>query len=189
MTIIEDGTGTGRKARVDTLNALRTSSTTTSEESFTSQVLEQCYQSTFATPIVNPNGPIMYLKNTSSTKNLLILKVMVSSSADGTCVKFYKNPTGTPATTTTMNAVNLNFGSPEEADSELYTTSGTSITGLTLSDTNLLAHFPFIKSGFQLFPVDDTFVLDKGNSFCASLNVTGSTTMAIRYIFLDKRTG
>lgn len=183
MGLIEDGAGSGKKVKVNKENRLQTETISVSEEAKNAFEKGLCFVVTLETQITNPAGAILYLKNTSSTKTMVIETFMISTSAASTVLEFRKNDTGTPGTTTTLTQHNTNFASGLTAEADCYTTSGTAISGLTAG--MVLGKFHNVPVGVMQFPVDSTFVLEKNNSLTVSVTVTGSVGFGIRYRFVD----
>lgn len=129
MTMIKDGAGTGRTARVNVENRLDVESTTRNIE----QHINEAYQKYFSLPFdaVDPTGAddnFLYLKNTG-TKNLHITNFRLRSTVAG--VVEVHGVTGTAASGTTLTPVNRTVGSAESLDA--IAEYGADITGLTSS--------------------------------------------------------
>lgn len=190
---IKDGTGKGYLTKVNDDNQLLASVVSRSEEEFISAEKSNAYCGTTAlTPLTNPNGVILYLKNTSGTHTLIVERLLLSFSASGAMMSCQKNDTGTPGTSTAVTQVNVNFGAANNASSTLLKPSGTGITGLT--DGDYIAVFHDLIAGRQNFPIDGTFVLDESNVFTVVVTDgaaspgahTGDVSWVIRYRFVEK---
>ena len=115
---IEDGTGEGFAAKVNSKNEIATASTIRSEEHQAALDSGEAYTvATIATAdtLTTATGNtynFFYLKNTSATKPLVLQKLGVSSSAGGCVLKWIKNPVeGTIGAAATETAANSNFSS------------------------------------------------------------------------------
>ena len=133
--LIDDGTGTSKKAGVDTYNRLLTSSTARSTFQFASDTLNTAYDFSTGAFIsltsVDTESGVFYLKNTSTTKDLYIHTIRTCSEV-GHKVTLYKNPTGGTLITNASAGVatNMNLGSSDEADATVYKgADGATITG------------------------------------------------------------
>jgi hypothetical protein len=188
MTIIEDGKGKGSRAQVSN-NRLQVKSIILSEEEYVSHFKGQAYCGTTGkTPLTNPNGVVLYFKNTSNTHLIAIETLLMTFSASGAMVSCQRNDTGTPGATTSVDQVNVNFESGNTAEADLY--KSTAVSGL--ADGELIAVFHDLAAGRVVFPIDGTFILGKNNVFTvyvdngAGSTHTGDISWTIRYRFVDK---
>lgn len=135
---IEDGTGSGFKAKVNKLNNLEVTAYTSA---YLEQINEQDGQ-VFGIPFdaVAPSGAtwfFVFQNNGQST--YAVHRIEIASSVAG--VFRLSKVTGTPAAGTTVTANSLNLGVLRTLDNVLLQT-GTSITGLTESNPVKLLYLP-----------------------------------------------
>jgi len=136
---IEDGTGSGATARVDSENKLRTYSVIESDAQHSNEDNGNAYTMLIYNTSNNPNPSvgetspcIGYIKNGSD--NLLVIEKIKCWAETAEAIEIYINQSGTPTNTTTYNPLNMNLGSGSTADGTFYT--GTNIGGI--SGGNLL---------------------------------------------------
>jgi hypothetical protein len=110
--LIEDGKGTGYKAEVTNDNFLRTYSQMETEMSHTSEHHGGAYVWT-ASKDINATDSIIWLRNDSTTQNLVIECFHVSSDAAGSWFAYC--PPGTTADGDTITGVNTNRSSGKVA--------------------------------------------------------------------------
>lgn len=72
MGILEDGKGTGKKAHVNNENRLAVTAKSESLQHMVSQEYQQAYQCIGTTSLSSGTVTIIYIKNTSSDKNLIL---------------------------------------------------------------------------------------------------------------------
>lgn len=111
--LIEDGKGTGYKAAVTSGNLLRTYSVIESEMTHTSEDEGKAYVWT-ASKDIDTTDSIIWLRNDSTTDELMIMSISVSSNAAGSW--FIYSPTGTTADGDTITGVNLHRSSGNVAE-------------------------------------------------------------------------
>jgi hypothetical protein len=105
---IEDGTGHGNKVRVDDENRIRTYSVVEEEITHSSEDEGEAYV-WVASKNIDATDSIIWLRNDSTTKELMIHCISVSTDAAGSF--FIYCPTGTTADGDTVAGVNMNRGS------------------------------------------------------------------------------
>jgi hypothetical protein len=110
--IINDGTGSGHNARVDDENRLRTYSVVEGEMTHSSEDEGDAYIWT-ASKDINTTDSIIWLRNDSTDKELMIQCISVNNNAAGSW--FIYCPTGTTADGDTITGVNMNRGSGKVA--------------------------------------------------------------------------
>ena len=126
MVKIEDGTGSGNVAGVNTVNRLKVSARTARRNFFISRDSGQVYTIISEDATAVANEETIYLKNTSTSRNLFIDTIIISS--DVVSKWRLKFVTGT-ATGTTLTPVNMNKTSSNDAEVEAK--GDGSVTGLT----------------------------------------------------------
>lgn len=136
---IEDGTGTGNRVEVNSLNQIKTRSIRSTYHQFVSCNDEQAYMASLGTEamptltVTATGGYMMYLKNTSTNYDAIIARLTVSTSAMMS-VTIMKNPTiGILVNEVASVPVNKNFKSGKVADVDVYTWDevGDGMTGIT----------------------------------------------------------
>ena len=190
--IINAASGPKIGARVDLDHRLHAKAVSLTQEQDIAARLGDVYCITTANaPISGATGVILYLKNTSSTKLLIIERLLVSFAVAGAHLSCQLNDTGTPAATTPLVQVNTNASSPNLAPAEAFTTSGTAISGLT--DGKIVAALADLPATPHLFPIDGTFILGNGNVFTLDIDAdgaggaqSGNTSFILRYRFVPK---
>lgn len=176
---ILSGTGNGRRAKVNRRNELDVLAFTISEEARISQLDGQ----SFFLPITDTADTltlatgntynILYLKNTSS-RNIIVEKVLSSSDTAGCVMTWVKNPTlGTVGANNTATPQNLNFGSNNEAVGTFHVWDETGTSGITgLSGGTKIKTF-ITGVGFTIHPIDGAIIIPNGNSML--IQCTNST--------------
>lgn len=106
--LIEDGKGTGHRAEVTDDNFLRTYSQTETEMSHTAEHHGDAYIWT-ASKDINTTDSIIWIRNDSTTQNLIIECFHVTNNAAGSWFAYC--PTGTTADGDTITGVNTNRSS------------------------------------------------------------------------------
>jgi hypothetical protein len=110
--IIEDGRGSGRKAEVDSHNHLKTHSVSELAIAEASEQDGDAYAWT-ASADIDATDSILWLRNDSTTQNLIIDTISISSDAAGSW--FIYCPENVTPDGTTVTGVNLNRASSKVA--------------------------------------------------------------------------
>lgn len=140
--MLEDGTGDGHKAAVNSLHQFSVVSIGSTYHQFTSCKHEQAYMASLGTEakptltVTGTGGYMMYLKNTSTDYMAIMARITISTSALQ-LVTLIKNPTiGSLGNETAIVPVNKNFGSGKLADVDVYGWDevGDGMTGITGGD-------------------------------------------------------
>lgn len=168
---IKDGKGRGFEAGVGDDNKLQIMSTNHTEEHSVAVNSSETYFANTADAAntlttVSPNTyNLLYIKNNSSIKMMVVEKILISASAAGGVVKWLRNPVlGTIGSHKTHLPVNTNFSSGKIADALCYTWDEVGTTGLT-GFTNGTTIKTFITNvGPNIFPIDGMMILKQGNS-------------------------
>ena len=127
MVKIEDGTGKGFAAAVNSLNRLAVSARAAPRDFFISRDTGQVYTITSEDASTAANEETIYLQNTSTLNNLFIDAVIIAADA---ATRFrLKFVTGTAAGGSALTATNLNKTSSNAA--AVIARGDGSITGLT----------------------------------------------------------
>lgn len=137
--MIDDGTGDGYRAEVNSLNQIAVRAVGSTYHQFVSCKHEQAYMASLGTEalptltVTAAGGYMMYLKNTSTDYVAIIARLSVSTSALMEIVVI-KNPTiGVLGNNTAITPINKNFASGKVADVEVYgwDEAADGITGIT----------------------------------------------------------
>lgn len=178
---IEDGTGSGKAAKVNTDNQLEVRSVTQSSfERATSGGNSFNINTGLITLTSAGESGILYVKNTSSTKNIRVDGVVVilgpstgGATTDTTHIRFYKNPTtGTliSGASAVSDESNRNFGSGITLEADSYKgAEGNTITDGTTHIQSLVS-----PGNRVFFSIDE--VLQPGNSTAVSYEPPDSNT-------------
>jgi len=170
--MIRDGTGQGYLAKVTSENKLRTYSTNEYEVSFESETNERAY--TWTTKYnVTAGDTVLWLRNNSSTLNLIIDLIILANDAITQVVIF--SPENTTPSGTTVTGTNLNFGSTLAADATAYSNE----TGC--SQANIIANASLSANVTALLPVNGAFILGYKNEIAIDF-VVGSTSIGMATI-------
>ena len=171
---IEDGKGTGKVAQVDTNSRLLTQSASSTELHENSIKDEEVYMFSTGSFIdintLNTETGIMYVKNTSSTKNLYIHDIRTCGNQVQK-VTFYKNPTGGTLVTdeTAAQSTNLNFKSSNSSDASVYKGADTkTVTGGTWVGQHIN------QVGHSNVQTGDALVLGRNDSLAVTFELAAS---------------
>ena len=188
MTILQDGTGAGYEAAINSRNQLKVLGTVHFGE-HESSLDGDAYFAHMATTadtltVTTTGGPMIYMKNTSTTKNLIISKIIPSTDQAATVMKLVRDPTlGTIGNENTLAPPNINMGSNRSAEITCYNWDevGNGLTGLT---GGIVMATYVLGVGVTLLPIDDAIILTPGTDFHIELSATGSTsecTLNVRF--------
>jgi hypothetical protein len=191
--VLKDGSGGGGyEAKVDRDNKLYTHSTVFPNEHDQSLKGSTYYAHTADTAdsltVTTTGGPMLYLKNTSTTQNLSISEIEVGCDQVATILKINRNPTlGTIGNENTHTPVNLNTGSSKTANVTAYNWDevGNGMTGLSGGTT--FATF-LLGAGLNLLSTEEALIVAPGTSIYFNLQATGSTsetTLTVRFHYED----
>jgi hypothetical protein len=164
--IINDGTGKGNQAKVDTNNRIHTQAVTESESLHSSEVGD-AYNINTGNIALTGDGTLIYLKN-NEDKDLVIEAIAFGNNGLGTYTSvanprytIVRNPTGgdliSDASAVSMNQ-NRNFGSNKTLTADTYKGK---VSG-TLTGGNDIAILEGTTDGRDYFTIN--FVLPKGSS-------------------------
>lgn len=124
--ILEDGTGTGKKAGITNTNLLRVLSYNLEFEHYANHTLNSAYSVVFnQTP--DDNGTFLYLKNTDDD-DLSVSAITIYCDTTG-IVEVRLGQTGTPVNGTDLTPTNRTSGTADTAECDCE--SGNNITGLS----------------------------------------------------------
>jgi len=140
--MIEDGTGNGYKAEVNSLNQIPTRGINSTYHQFASCMHQQAYMGSLGTEakptltVTAAGGYMMFLKNTSTVYDAIMARITISTDQLMEIVVMKNPDIGVLANETAIVPVNKNFGSGKLADVDLYGWDevGDEITGITGGD-------------------------------------------------------
>lgn len=177
-----DGTGSGKKAKIDSSNKLQVRSVIEPEFTEAAANGEAFFLGTPLVNLTNAAESAIFFCENNEDKDLIfenfffVAEATTGGSPDMFRVSWYKNPTSISSPTATT-PLNQNFGSSKELDVTLqYGAQGSTVTG----GTNVaLLSFP-IGQFNNLQPA--RLVLKKGNSFALTVTPpTGNTSMDVQF--------
>ena len=196
MTHITDGTGKGFSTKVNSVNKLVITATSHTDEHEAAEVDGQAYfanTTDTADTLTLATGNtyhLLFLRNLSSTKILVVQKVSVSASVAGLTLCLQKNMTlGAVSDNNVHVPVNVNFSSGNSADVLSHNWDETGTVGITgLSAGTRIKTF-IMSTGPFIIPVDGFMVLGQNDSLTLMfVNGTGGNVEAeagIRFYFDD----
>jgi len=186
--MIEDGTGNGYKAQVNSRNQLRTRSIRSTYHQYISCEHKQAYMAplgTEASPtltVTATGGYMMYLKNTSTEYDAIIARITISTSAL-MLITLMKNPTiGALANETAIVPINKNFASGKVADVDLYGWDevGDEITGITAGD----CAGTYQVNGFERMLFDESICLGLNDIIAVKAKNAGELAMVMHGYYI-----
>ena len=172
--IIEDGAGTGKKAKVNDENKLITEATTI--RSIEDQSLKGNSYA-FGLPLVNlttVESRVLWLKNTSSTKNFHVEDfIYVWNGGNTTFARtmfatVYLGEVAPTANNFTSAGFNLNLTSPNIAQGELEVWNGAG-TGMTIPSPMPFGLNGIVPKGTFIVPAKGAFILGTNDSLTIGL--------------------
>lgn len=182
--VINDGTGTGKKLKINQLNRAETQSVArTAEED--SALFGDAYLcgSGPVSLTSDSESAIFYLKNNEDKdliiKNFTLTSTAITGASTGVfLLKLYKNPDGITSGTDNPPA-NTNFGSSKELEADVeFGAEGSTVTGGVLSGSTFMPQQAFTKAPLS-------WIVPKGSSFAISIQpATGNTSCSVN-VFLD----
>lgn len=182
---IIDGTGSGKRAKVNKLNRLGVDATQESRQSFHNNIGRGwSLESGLITLTSDNESGVFYIKN-NGDNDLVIedLFIVLGNSTGGSgdhLIKIYVNPTGGTLITgaSVANINNLRFGEPTLPTAVYYKgAEGNTLTG----QDSICCNIQFPAAG--LYPVDiSTFILPKGASMGVTYTPpTGNTSQSVNF--------
>ena len=162
---IEDGRGSGRRAGVDEEYRLEVHSVSYSESSDVARFKGATYLWT-SSYSAGTGNEVIYIKNTSTTQNLIIDKATVNSVLTGL---FELNVAAGTAGGTTITGANSNLTSGNAASASSY--GNASVTGITPGTRLDMARVA--ANGRATMELNDILIL--GLNDAVSITYTGST--------------
>jgi len=189
---ILDGKGRGYLAEVDSDQRLITYGTATNLEYYLSKNKETNFGFSTRSMTLNStnNHLVYYIKNTSSEKDLHFSSIAWSWNG-GTVnrnkiliCEFVPGLSEPTANYTAINASNMNFGSSNSADCDLYTWDKTATDGMTYSGGNIGGTF-FIKEGVTELTFQ-SLILQRNDTlgFLVKGEEIGDFAISVRIIYI-----
>jgi len=136
--MIKDGYGRSYLAKVNKINQLHVASVNVSMEHFANHIYGKAWNILFDTSVAAGSDKcFFYLKN-NGNKSLIFEGITIRCSSN--CVIYgHFNPIGTPLGVSACTVANLNIGSNNIPDADIY--YGSDITGLTNGSLFIKGHF------------------------------------------------
>ena len=186
--MLEDGAGTGYKARVNSLFQLTTKTISSTYHQFVSCKHEEAYMASLGTEakptltITGTGGYMMYLKNTSTLYDAIMARVSITTSALME-VTIMKNPTiGSLGNEAAIVPINKNFKSGKVADVDVYGWDevGDGITGITEGE----CAGTYQINGFERVLFDESICLGLNDIIAVKLKNAGEATVVLHGYYL-----
>lgn len=195
MEQIQDGTGKGYLAKVDTENRLLTSSITSAREEHASESGFSYNINTGVITLTNATiTPVLYIKNNEEYDLIitsLIYQTGASANASGTTilVDVQRNPTTISFSTAVEMNINRNFGSSRTLSVTAYKgATGATMSGGTKAFESILA-----VTTQRIAIATGAITLPRGSSIGINFTAaTGNTSQAVEFAvacFLNNLTG
>jgi hypothetical protein len=174
---IEDGTGSGKKVKVNSLNQLSVSAVSSSRQHEASHEDQKAYQISANLLITNSKQNLLLITN-NSTDDLIVtyIRVMSIGAAAANVGAFFTLEVGGSYSSggTAVTPTNVSVGSSNSADATVYDgQSAITVADFTEIDRNYTAN------SMQSYSKDGSIVLPRGASFLVTH--TGSTVAGTAY--------
>jgi len=175
---IEDGTGSGHRARVNDDNELEVRATTVERSEWENHNNQRAYAMYFSQAAANSatNECLGYLKNTSDD-DMIITEVAIHSVAADTV--YISKVTGTAGGGSSITPTNMNLGSGKTAVAT--TMQHTAITGLT--DGGRLLSFYLAANAFVVRQPESTIVVKKNSAVGIYVSANQANTLKVNIHF------
>lgn len=179
MAQIEDGTGSGKRAAVDTQNRLLTKAVENCDCKDNSINKAQSYEfatGAFLAPTATDEHAVLYVKNTSSTKRMHIHTIRTCGSVVQQWILYKNDTAGTIVSDANAGVeVNHNFSSSNVAEADVYAASA---AGKTRSGGSWMSqHINDI--GHSNVDYEGALILSQNDSLTLTVqNVASATTLS-----------
>lgn len=177
--MIKDGTGQCHYAKVDSTNRLSTTAITTSTQNYVSRINKNSFQVWGTASINTSEVPVLFLKNTSTTKDIVItyIRVMsVSAAATNENAYFSIKLAGSYISGgDAVTPVNMFASSALTASAEAY--QGT--TALSISSTFKEIDRSYDSNSQVVYRKDGSIILTTSDAI--AITHTGSTVAGTAY--------
>jgi len=182
--IIEDGTGSGKKASVDSDNRLETFSVVESRISDISNREGRSFILTSDFVALTTTGSfngMLYVKNTSTDRDMFIDRVRVcgtGTSMNSMQCRFVKNPTTGTLISDANDGISVpaNLGSNEDFTGINYAASG---DGKTVTDGTQFSQFTIHLPGHTIQEYNGSIIIPGGSSMAIEVKPGAATTACI----------
>ena len=179
MTMINDGTGGGKSAKVTNDNRLNVSARSNTRSYYVSREDGQTFNWSSVIASVAAGEEVAYLQNTSDSKKLYIDTIGLTSAND---VQWEISvATGTPGGASLVAGVNLNFDSGNVAAAAFY--GDAVVTGLTAGERILPTRS--LGGSNSSNAIDDVLILGQNDTIMITYiaGTTGAAEAVIRGFF------
>jgi len=175
---IEDGTGSGHRARVNDDNELEVRATTVSRAEWENHNNQRAFSMFFSQAAANSaaNECLGYLKNTDDG-DLIINEIAIHATAAD--IIYVAKVTGTAAAGSSITPVNMHIGSGKTAS--VTTMQHTAITGLT--NAGRLLSFYMAANAFIVRSPKATIVLEKNSAIGIYTTTNQANTLNVNLHF------
>lgn len=167
--ILEDGTGSGNRAKVNSSNKIEVESTMHTKAHIASMTDGAAFiantadtAKTLTTTVTG--GPILFLQNNDANNDAILQVIKISVDTTGGILSVYRNASvGTIGNNNIHVPVNLNFGSAKTSSATCYTWNevGNGMTGI--SGGTLVESYG-LPAAFHVIDLQDTYVLNRTNN-------------------------
>lgn len=169
MAKIEDGTGSGKSAKVDNENRLKTFSISRHEHEENALHEAQFFLWSFSTVCAGA-ADFFYLQNDNDLKLLVISEIELTASTDGPVVTVKTGSTYTSGGTV-ITPFNMNLTSGKSATATAYQAAALTLSGGTSRwDT-------YVKQYYSTEVMDEPMMMVLGKSNTFHLSVNSATTL------------
>lgn len=171
---IEDGTGSGRSAKVDASARLYTRSVSEGPLESSSEAGDAAYF--YTTYAASSGDEIISIKNTEATETLHITRILFSTTVNARFDVFEVTSGTAAGTTLTYQNPNLDSGTTKNNTSFGNAAVTGSLTGNTLLSISVLAntqHETFLEGSLQLSNGDEIAITVTGSSPTVYVTVIG----------------
>ena len=165
MDIIKDGTGNGYLAQVDKEKRLKVYATTETEISHESESNNRAFTWAYSYDY-DAGDTIVLVKNTSSTLNLIMEKVLISSDTTTQIVIHF--PKDTTLAGTLITGLNLNRASNNTAESLAYANETGNTQGEIMGTATVMPNTTIFV------PMDGAVILGIGNEIAVDFLTAGT---------------
>jgi len=177
MVKIEDGGGKNGDATVSNTQRLDVSARSASRQYYESRDTGQVYSVISVDATAVANEETMYIQNTSTSKDMIIESVVISTDTDSLWrIKFV---TGTAAGSSLLTSTNLNKASSNTASS--IARGDGAITGLT--DDGDIALFRVGANGHDEFRFSEALRLGQDDAIAVECETNAAVEISIYYHF------
>jgi hypothetical protein len=177
---IEDGSGEGYRAKVDSSNRLSVSSISESLEHHTNTIHGDSYNFIFSLTATVSGSCVLYIKN-SSDENIIFESITLRA-ASLEIIEIKTNNVGTPVGGTTATPANLNAGSNRQAYGTFLV--GNNITGLT-EGTTVFRYFINGSGSSSDYNFDQDIILPKNRILTVCFTNSGIQVDGFLSFFFD----